>query len=228
MPKLPLLCFDIDGTLVRTAGAGREALDEAFLALWGWPDATQGVHVAGSTDDVICRDVASKFGVAWSAANTPPLRTLYLNALSARLDNPARTTVLPGLPGILQELEGLASYCLLTGNWSEGATRKLLHTGLLPWFSFGVYSEDAENRNGLVPVAVERARSRGLDVEHAIVIGDTIADIECARAGGAGVIVVETGFSEPLALAAAKPDLQVPSFEQGRAAIVDFLRRRSA
>ena len=39
-----------------------------------------------------------------------------------------------------------------------------------------------------------------------MVIGDTPADVSCARALGAVVVGVETGFCEPGELAAAKPD----------------------
>ena len=56
-----LVLFDIDGTLIRTRGAGRESLDAAFAAVHGWENATEGVHVAGSTDGAILRDVGQRF-----------------------------------------------------------------------------------------------------------------------------------------------------------------------
>ena len=59
---LPLLVlFDIDGTLIDTAGAGRRAIERAFEQVYG-VDATKrprdGVRYAGMTDPIIFRNVA--------------------------------------------------------------------------------------------------------------------------------------------------------------------------
>ncbi len=219
----PLVCFDIDGTLVRTRGAGREALDEAFAALHGWPSATEGVHVAGATDDVICRDVAARFGDSWHPERTLSLRDRYLQALAARLADPARTEVLPGLPEVIQAVGEVAEVCLLTGNWALGARMKLDAAHLSRHFAWGVYSEDAVDRDGLVPVARQRARERGLDVSAVVVVGDTVSDVRCARVGGAVAVVVETGFSTVESLRESRPDLQVSNLATGREAFLDLV-----
>ncbi len=213
--RLPLVAFDIDGTLLRTRGAGRQALDEAFLQLFGWPDATEGVNVAGATDEVICADVAARFQAPWSPADSARVIAAYLPALERRLAEPERTEVLPGVGALLDALEGVAHVALLTGNWSIGAQRKLAAASLLGRFPFGAYAEDASDRNGLVPVVRRRAAERGLAVSGVVVIGDTINDVACARAGGAAVVVVETGFCTPEALAASGPDLQVRTLAEG-------------
>ncbi len=212
---LPLVCFDIDGTMLRTRGAGREALDEAFLALYGWNLATEGVNVAGATDDVICRDVAARFGEHWTPARTPVLVGRYLVGLRRRLDDPARSEVLPGVCALLDALAGRAHVALLTGNWEIGAGVKLRAVALDRRFEWGVFSEDAFDRDGLVPAARARAAERGLTVGEVMVLGDTVSDVKCARAGGARAVVVETGFSTPEDLANARPDLQVANLTEG-------------
>lgn len=221
---LPLVLFDIDGTLLRTRGAGRVALDEAFAELHGWNDATEGVHIAGATDDVICQDVAARFGLKWAPAQTPALRARYLSALARLLEDPSRTERLPGIFALLDALAGHAHVALLTGNWAPGAAVKLAAAGLGETFSWGVYSEDAPNRDGLVPAARERAAALGLPVGEVVVIGDTAADVRCARAGGARVVAVETGFATPEVLAAAGPDLQVSDFSAGHGWILALVR----
>ncbi len=217
---LPLVLFDIDGTLLRTRGAGREALDKAFLALHGWPDATEGVHVAGSTDDAICRDVAARFGASWGPASTGALRAAYLLELTRLLVPAERTEVLPGVSRLLDALDGRAHIAILTGNWRSGAEVKLAAAGLGGRFEWGVYSEDAWERDGLVPAARAVAIARELTVGEVIVIGDTVADVRCARAGAARVVAVETGFCSPEELANARPDLQVKTLEDGMGWIV--------
>lgn len=212
---LPLVCFDIDGTILRTRGAGREALDDAFFALKGWREATEGVHIAGATDDVICRDTAARFGLAWAEQDTPALIARYLDGLRERLADPSRSELLPGVEALIDALAGRAHVALLTGNWRVGASLKLGAVGLEHRFAWGVFSEDAYDRNGLVAAARTRAAQRGLEVGEVMVLGDTVSDVQCARAGGAWAVVVETGFSTPAALALAAPDLQVPDLAEG-------------
>lgn len=213
--RVDLILFDIDGTLLKTGGAGREALDSAFLSCHGWRDATNGVHIAGSIDDVIVSDVAAGQGVAWNPADTAALKSSYLVELRSRCLEPGRSRLCPGVRELLSRLHGRAHVALLTGNWSEGAQIKLEASGLANSFSWGVYSEDATTRNGLVPVARERARAKGIEFRDIIVIGDTPADVDCARAGGARVIAVETGFAERGALERKQPDLQVRDLADG-------------
>ncbi|GDX79982.1 hydrolase [Deltaproteobacteria bacterium] len=222
--NLPLVCFDIDGTILRTRGAGREALDEAFLALYGWNHATEGVNVAGATDDVICRDVAARFGEAWLPSATPQLVDRYLVGLRHRVEEPGRAELLPGVSALLDALAGRAHVALLTGNWQIGADVKLRAVEVERRFDWGVYSEDAFDRDGLVPAARLRAASRGLGVGEVVVLGDTVSDVKCARAGGARVVVVETGFSTPEALANARPDLQVANLSEGLAWILALIQ----
>jgi phosphoglycolate phosphatase-like HAD superfamily hydrolase len=68
----------------------------------------------------------------------------------------------------------------------------------------------------LVPVARARAAAAGLAVRRVVVVGDTPADIRCARAGGAVAVAVETGFASPEALAAAGPDVVLADLERGK------------
>jgi phosphoglycolate phosphatase-like HAD superfamily hydrolase len=123
---------------------------------------------------------------------------------------------------------------LLTGNWIEGARAKLDALGLLGDFQgcVGAYGGDAGERDALVPIAVRRARRRWGSVSRVVVIGDTPADVQCARAGeqvlveqGVEVraVAVETGFSSAKALRIAKPDLQISDFISGREELLSLI-----
>lgn len=226
MSEPTLVLFDIDGTLLRTRAAGREALDDAFAALCGWRGATDGVYLAGSTDERIVRDVAHKHGETWDAARTPALRELYLAALARRVEEPGRAERCPGISTALAALAERphVTTALLTGNWVRGAEVKLGAVGLAETFRWGAYADDEEDRDRLVPVARRRAAERGFRGERVVVIGDTPADVRCARAGGALAVAVETGFATDTGLAQARPDLQVPDLGVGLAwflALVD-------
>ncbi len=217
-----LLLFDIDGTLLRARAAGRESLDEAFFRVCGWRGATEGVSLAGSTDSAICRAVGARHGCGWdgpdSAApyDVAAVRAAYVQALEVRLSEPGRASACPGVHALLDRLAGRAHIALLTGNWLEGAARKLAAIGLAhDRFVIGAYGDDAVTRDGLVPVAEARARAAGLRWRRAIVIGDTPADVSCARAGGAVAVAVETGFATRSELERAAPDLLLPDLERG-------------
>lgn len=217
MPPSTLVLFDIDGTLLRTRGAGREALDEAFDAVCGWRAATEGVYVAGSTDERILRDVAALRGEVWDEARTPALRTAYLAGLARRVVMPARSELCPGVVETLAALRERphVEVALLTGNWEAGAVIKLAAVGLGDTFAWGAYADDAVERDALVPIARARAAARGRPADRILVIGDTPADVRCARAGDALAVAVETGFATHEAIAAERPDLQVRDLARG-------------
>jgi len=218
---MALVLFDIDGTLIRTRGAGRDALDEAFAALFGWPNATRDVDVAGSTDTVIVEAVARRHG---GRADPAAVHDLYVPALRRRLEDPTRTEVLPGVIGVLDRLRGRATVGLLTGNWRAGAEAKLAVAGLWEHFSFGAFAADAPDRNRLYPVAIARARASGWDGSGPVlVVGDTPADVACARFGGGVAVAVATGFASMEALRASAPDVILDDLEQGQDHLLELV-----
>lgn len=216
----PLVLFDIDGTLLRTRGAGREAMDEAFHAVHGWEKATEGVHIGGSTDGKICQDVGEKYG---AAIDVDAVKAVYLERVAARLADRSRVEVCPGVFELIEALQGRAHVALLTGNWEHGAKAKLGAAGLWEAFAWGAYAEDAVDRNHLLPIARSRAAERGVQHHRVIIIGDTPADIACARAGAGEVIAVETGFGAPDELTRCSPDLQVPDLRSAFGRVMNFL-----
>jgi phosphoglycolate phosphatase-like HAD superfamily hydrolase len=92
---------------------------------------------------------------------------------------------------------------LLTGNMQGGARLKLGATGLLDRFDFGLsaFAEDGFDRTELAEAARRRCGEGALTV-----VGDTVADIECARHIDARVLAVSTGPQEHVRLERARPD----------------------
>jgi phosphoglycolate phosphatase-like HAD superfamily hydrolase len=99
---------------------------------------------------------------------------------------------------------------LVTGNVQNAAAVKLRAAGYDPaWFPIGAYGHEALERDNLPAIALKRA------VEHyrhplqpgdVLVIGDTPADVSCARALGALAVAVGTGFCERAELIACNPN----------------------
>lgn len=208
---MKLILFDIDGTLVLTGGAGLRAMNRACAELVGHADALSGIPVAGRTDRIILADVAARMNRVLDDELLAVLRDRYLALLREEILAPGvmptaeylgpRGGIKAVMPGIRELLDALLRrpdvfLGLLTGNFEEGARTKLEHFDLWRYFRCGAYGDDAEDRNALVPIAVERARRNGLPEtpgDQIFVIGDTPHDIACARAAGAVPVGVATG-----------------------------------
>jgi phosphoglycolate phosphatase len=183
---------------VTTAGAGQRALERAFQELFGVRGALASVEIAGRTDPLIVRDALERHGLVPDTAQLDALRDAYFGCLADELERSRATRVLPGVCTLLARLSARPDIvlALLTGNYGPSARLKLEHAALWRYFPFGAFGDDAADRNGLVPVALARARARGhdrVDSSRTVVIGDTRHDVACARAGGAGCVAVATG-----------------------------------
>ena len=119
--------------------------------------------------------------------------------------------VLPGVSRLLDVLQGVGSVALglVTGNIVEGARLKLGSAELDDRFPVGGFGSDAEARNRLPGVAVDRARTRwGVEFEPSavVIVGDTPRDVACGRAGGHRTVAVATGRISRTVLEETNPD----------------------
>jgi len=209
-----LWLFDVDGTLLHSHGLGRRALDRTFAARYGWERATEGVSFAGGTDPWIVGQVFAKQGLPPpEVAELRGFLAAYAEEVGREARAPhTRTTVLPGVPRLLQTLAGLPQrgrQALLTGNCSAGARVKLELSGLQDFFACGAFGDEAVQREDLLPQALERcaaAWGERFDAEQVVIVGDSLRDIDVARAHGATVLAVATGWVEREALEAAGAD----------------------
>ncbi|MCU0783583.1 MAG: HAD hydrolase-like protein [Verrucomicrobia bacterium] len=193
-----LVLFDIDGTLIRTRGAGVEAFARTFASVFGVHGAAERVHFAGRTDFSLVRELFALSGVRASKENFQRFFDAYIHHLRDLMRG-CRGEICPGVTGFIRDLEKLSPpplIGLLTGNIHAGAEIKLRHFKLWELFRTGAFADDHEDRNEIAVVARERGR-RALDVnlrgDEILVVGDTAHDIRCARAIGAKVLAVATG-----------------------------------
>jgi phosphoglycolate phosphatase-like HAD superfamily hydrolase len=98
---------------------------------------------------------------------------------------------------------------LLTGNWRDGAAVKLGGVGLLGYFPFGGFGDDALDRRDLPPIVLARARSycgHRFGNRDTVIVGDSLLDVDCARAHGIPSLAVATGWTSAAELTAAGAD----------------------
>ena len=197
-----LVLFDIDGTMLKSAGVGRASMESALNSVFGTPG-SKDYRYDGKTDKQIVREVMTEEGHDHDAidAQMDEVMERYVGGLDERIGSGKYTVrTLPGIPELLDALEKKEDVILglLTGNILEGAKRKLAAAGVdFARFRINAFGSDHEHRPMLPAIAQQRAKqSLGLDLsgDRIYVIGDTPADIACGRELGARAIGVATGF----------------------------------
>lgn len=206
MPRRAVLLFDIDGTLLTfvgpSPGPGRTAMARASRELCG-ADHTAHLRFAGGTDLALARAIVTAGAAPLADAALDDARRALLARYVAHLE--VELSARPYVP--LGDVEGTVAWAvaaghavrLATGNLREGAAIKLRSAGLSALFPLdgGGFGGDHELRAELVRAAIEAASGLG----EPIVVGDTAADVDAARANGVRVVGVA-------ASAAARDELQ--------------------
>jgi phosphoglycolate phosphatase-like HAD superfamily hydrolase len=226
---LTFVLFDIDGTLVSVDGAGGRSLNRAMQELLGVTDGFRQIDFAGKTDLQIIREGLGTLGLVDRDDLLHSLLDRYLVHLRTEVST-GRGHVKNGVRELLpalQDLEGIY-LGLLTGNAETGARLKLKPFGLNQYFRVGAFGSDSEDRNVLLPIAVQRLQeSESISVSHdrCVVVGDTPKDVECAHVHGASSIAVATGTYPLKELEKTDSELVVADLSDTET-IVEWIRRK--
>lgn len=202
--------FDIDGTLLRDPSRTHyHAFSEAAKAVLGYPLSLEGIQVQGSTDPAILRDALRAHALdeaAWRPRFQEILDSICV--IVAQRASAMQLRIMPGVEETLRYLEGHGKLLgVATGNLEAIGWLKIDLAGLRPWFRFGGFSDDCEERVDMIAAAARTARTLCGKDTVLCVVGDTPADIAAARANGLPVIAVATGHSNFDDLLAHEPDV---------------------
>jgi phosphoglycolate phosphatase len=206
-----LVLFDIDGTLIRTGGAGVKAFAKVFATEFNATDGFEQLKFAGRTDVSLVREFFGFHGIPVTQENLHRFFERYVFWLDHILRE-SKTALCPGVSAFIGKLQSLPEaplLGLLTGNIRLGAEIKLRHFNLWETFVTGAFADDHEQRDQIAAIARERG-SRLLNEDlrngQVLVIGDTPHDIRCARAIGAKALALATGGAELRDLQEHSPD----------------------
>jgi phosphoglycolate phosphatase len=205
-----LVLFDIDGTLIRTGGAGVKAFERTFALEFGIPRATENVSFAGRTDPSLVRQCFRRQGIDPSPDHFRRFFDAYVFLLRHLLEQTGGAAC-GGVVEFIQDLQALSTpplLGLLTGNIRLGAEIKLRHYDLWHFFQSGAFGDDHEDRNELAGIAGRRGAAllkQPLRGDEILVVGDTPLDVACANAIGAKMLAVGTGGSSCEELRACAP-----------------------
>jgi phosphoglycolate phosphatase-like HAD superfamily hydrolase len=208
--------FDIDGTLLLTHGAGREAMSLALRDRFGVDDDLRTIPFAGRTDTLILGDILDRHGLTLAHESRGEFWRLAAGHMR-KLMTPPRGGLLPGVREALDAVAAEPAWAraLLTGNVTPMAHLKLGSFGILDHFAWGTFGEEGPDRDSLARLAVARAAERhGVPPERCIVVGDTEWDVGCARAAGARCVAVATGSRSRAELEALGADLVLDDLRQ--------------
>ena len=213
-----LVLWDIDGTLVHSAGHGRYAFEDAFQEVVG--RVPERVDYAGRTDHQIALSMLDG-----EHEHLPAVLERLAVRLGERREAMAEEGhTYPGVPEVLEalhEADGVIN-SLLTGNLQANAAVKVGAFGLDRWLDFesGAYGSDPhERRSDLVAIARERAAARYGEPTGAVLVGDTPLDVLAAREAGARSVAVATGFADLASLRESEPDALLQDLSDTEAAI---------
>jgi phosphoglycolate phosphatase len=213
-----LVLWDIDGTLVDTAGHGRFAFEDAFRTVVGREPAP--VEYAGRTDHQIALAMLDDERDHLQGVLDELAEALEARKEAMRLDGHAY----PGVPEVLEALHARDDVVqsLLTGNIKSNAALKVGAFRLERWLDFevGAFGSDPhERRSDLVAVARERAAAKYGEPTGAVLVGDTPLDVQAAHDAQARAVAVMTGFADREALLQSRPEALLEDLSDTGAAV---------
>ena len=222
-----IIFFDIDGTLLKTGGAGQAAMERALVDDFRISAPFTGVHTAGRTDRGIADEIFQRFELT----DTPEERRRFMQSYLTHLPGSLATlqgAVLPGVVSLLKLLNQRSDVVLtlLTGNYAAGARIKLQHFGLAEYFQSGGFGDHHACRNEVArqaaTIVCDQLKLEN-DPRRMIVIGDTPADVQCARAIEAKAVAVATGSYSHEELSEHSPDHLYIDFNMPQQFVADVL-----
>ena len=216
--KIFLLLFDIDGTLVRTGGAGKDSMEKALYKVFNIKNGLDSIPMMGRTDPLILKDALAKHGIVWDRENENKLKQVYFEIIKNEIIKPRKSQrVLPGIEQTLELLSGENNIYLglLTGNYRISAYIKINRFNLGRFFPFGAFADDSQDRNKLGRFAIKRFEKKyGFipDSSQVFIIGDTPSDIACAAPYNFKTVAVATGIHSFEELKEHNPDFVFRDF----------------
>ena len=219
---LPLIMFDMDGTLIDTHGLIAEQMASAFsVAGLTAPSPTDVRQIIGLSLPVAISQLARTDDIAVVDQLVASYKDHYRGSLERES---GREPLFPGAREALDRLRTVPEYLLgiATGKGLAGVNRILAEHGLGSYFT--TLQTPDHNPSKPHPGMLLRAMAEtGARQDEVVMIGDTVFDIELAKAAGAMSIAVGWGYHERQDLLRAGAATLIESFDELDAAVAQVL-----
>lgn len=219
---MPLIVFDMDGTLIDTQGLISEHMATAFSG-HGLPEPTPADvrQIIGLSLPVAIARLARSEDPVFVDRVVETYRAAYRSGLEQSAD---REPLFPGARAALDRLRTRPDILLgiATGKGLAGVSRILANHGLTDYFV--TLQTPDHNPSKPAPGMLLRAMAEtGMSPNETIMIGDTVFDIELAVNAGCRSVGVTWGYHDPADLLRAGAWAIIDSYEQLDAALVRVL-----
>lgn len=211
LPEPPLaLSFDLDGTLVETAGEIAEAVNRTLADFGVAPQPVEAITLLIGNG---LRELMLRLLARLMLAEPALAERLRVEVVLARLDEHYAATVgtraapFPGVPQALQRLTDAGVRLACVTNKEERHARLVLQrTGLDAWLPLLIGGDTLAHKKPHAAVLTEVARRLEVPRSRLAHVGDSRVDVESARHAGVAAWAVPHGYNagEPVALA--RPD----------------------
>ena len=219
------IAFDLDGTLVDSAGGIGYALNRALADARLAPFGLQTVRswIGDGPDALIARALAAS---RIANADVPALATKLRQGFdAATLASPmAGSSVFGDIPRVVALLAAQRPLVVVTNKPTPLARAVLHEAGLLPYFA-AVHGADTPAQRKPAPLLIEQAAAQlGIATRELLMVGDAPPDIAAAQAAGSAIAWAGWGYGEapppsaPLWRLRAPHELLVRLAAMGRAA----------
>jgi phosphoglycolate phosphatase len=207
-----VVLFDIDGTMLHAGGASRASFLRALNETLGALPSDFAPDLRGRTDPLILELAAqATLGRPPTPLEHAQFNERFVEHFKGEIERSIGFRVLPGVAELVRALASHdeAYLGVQTGNLESTARLKLRRAGLESYFEFGGYASDHPERASFMRTALERActlHGEQFSPSEVVVLGDTVFDIQAAKANEFRVIAVATGGIPHQDLAAAGAD----------------------
>jgi phosphoglycolate phosphatase len=191
--------FDLDGTLLDTAGDIRLALNRA-LAEFGWPPAAESAvrNMIGKGSPILVERVAAAQGRALDeATHTAMVERFFHHYGALQESGEFGARPYPGVEPALKLLHeaGLPT-AVVTNKQERFASGLLQRLGLREWIDVVVGGDSCERRKPDPQPLLYACHRLGATAARAMMVGDSINDVTAARAAHMAVLCVPYGYNE--------------------------------
>ncbi len=202
--------FDLDGTLIDTAPDLTFALNHA-LAEFGFPGVA--VDVARNWVGQGARSALER-AVAHRDAPADAVDAMLASFLDCYRNHIAVASAPYGeVEGTLTALAGRGAKLAVVTNKRGELTDKLLdEIGFAGHFDSVVAGDTAPRPKPAPDPALAACAALGLGVDEVLFVGDSLADVGCARAAGCAVVCVAYGYRQGVAAADLGADAVIETF----------------
>lgn len=196
---LEVLLFDLDGTLLDTAGDITLALNRT-LAQFGWAPAAQAEvrrMIGRGSPMLIQRTAAAQGRELDEATQTAMVERFFYHYGSLQELDEFDAQPYPGVAESLRILHGAGlRTAVVTNKQQRFASGLLERLGLASWIDLVVGGDSCERRKPDPQPLLFACESLGVPTSRALMVGDSINDVQAARGARIPIVCVPYGYNE--------------------------------